>query len=123
MDDMITQLSASNIDDALDALDYVTEKTGDKAAMGSKAATKIDTHPERRFKAALEAYKERELANVKAEHPGLRKTQLDDILYKQFQKAPENPFNQLTLAYDASKDDKLDALQKERAETAKRLGS
>lgn len=80
---MISQLSASNIDDALDALDVVNEKTGDKAAMGSKAA-QVDAHPERRFKAALEAYKEREYQDTRKENPGLRKTQIDDILYKQF---------------------------------------
>ncbi|KDN53377.1 DUF1014-domain-containing protein [Tilletiaria anomala UBC 951] len=119
---MISSLSASNIDDAIDAIDLATEKTWDKAAMGSKAA-QIDSHPERRFKAAFEAYKERETPNVKKEHPGLRKTQVDDILYKQFQKAPENPFNQLTVAYDAGKTEKMAALQATREETAKRLGS
>lgn len=81
---MIKQLSASNIDDAIDALDVVNEKTGDKAVMGSKAAQQVDTHPERRFKSALEAYKEREFADARKENPGLRKTQIDDILYKQF---------------------------------------
>ncbi len=119
---MITQLSASNIDDALDAMDYVGEKTGDKAAMGSKAA-KIDTHPERRFKAAFEAFKERETPNFKADNPGLRKTQLDDIMYKAFQKHPDNPFNQVHASYDADKDTKLNLLQQKRDEIGKRLGS
>ena len=122
IDDVVTSLSASNINDALDAMDFVAEKTSDKAAMGSKAA-QIDSHPERRFKAAFEAWKEAERPRFKEENPGLRKTQLDDIMYKAFQKAPENPFNQLNVAYDADKETKLELLQKKREEVGKRLGS
>lgn len=46
---------------------------------------------QRRFKAAFEAYLEREMPELKKSHPGLRKQQMHDMLYKQFQKAPENP--------------------------------
>ena len=46
-------------------MDIANEKT-DKASLGAKAAKGVDAHPERRFKAAFEAYKENEL-------PGLRK--------------------------------------------------
>lgn len=65
-----TSFSASGIDDALDMLNLVGSRT-DKAAVGSQAA-KIETHPERRFKAAFEAYKEQQLPILKKEHPGLR---------------------------------------------------
>lgn len=41
-----------------------TEKT-DKASVGARAGVGVDTHPERRFKAAFEAYKERELPELK----------------------------------------------------------
>lgn len=34
-----------------------------------------------------------------------------EILHKQFQKAPENPFNQVSVAYNASKDDRLETLK------------
>lgn len=34
-----------------------------------------------------------------------------DIIYKQFQKAPENPFNQQSMAYNATKEEKLSALK------------
>ena len=65
---------------------------------------------QRRFKAAFEAYKERELSNVKIEvcvqsvpedianrlrafqRPGLRLQQYHELLFKQFQKSPDNPY-------------------------------
>lgn len=106
----------------------------------------IEKHPERRYKAAFEAYLEREMPILKVEHPGLRKNQMQDMLHKQFQKAPENPsvskhlisaplpldaaaetscmfhvyvdyrFNQVSVAYNATKGDKVAALQESRAE-------
>lgn len=73
---------------------------------GSAKAKDIEKHPERRFKAALAAYEERELPRIKAENPGLRLTQLKELVYKAFQKAPENPFNQANvLAYNATQDE------------------
>lgn len=112
-------MSASNIDDALDALSIANEKT-DTASQGSKAA-QLERHPERRFKAAFEAFKDREMTRIKQERPGMRSQQYHDALYKEFQKHPDNPFNQLTVAYDATKDEKLMALQSKRDATARRL--
>jgi len=111
--------SATGIDNAIDLLEVVTAKM-DKASVGQQAAG-LERHPERRFKAAFEAYKEREMPNVRAEHPGLRLQQYQDLLYKQFQKSPENPFNQVTVAYDASKDEKVDALRKKKTAVEERL--
>lgn len=79
----ITTLSANNLDDALDALSIVNERT-DKAAQGSKAAD-LERHPERRFKAAFESFKEREMARIKQERPNMRSQQYHDALYKEFQ--------------------------------------
>ncbi|KNZ56579.1 hypothetical protein VP01_2371g1 [Puccinia sorghi] len=119
----VPEFSARNI--ALDLLDIANEKT-DKASLGAKAAKGVDAHPERRFKAAFEAYKENELPGLRKEvstsafpfiichslkQPGLRLQQYHDLLYKQFQKHPDNPFNQVTVAYDATKEDKVAALQ------------
>ncbi|KAF5353180.1 hypothetical protein D9757_012655 [Collybiopsis confluens] len=115
----VESYAATGIDNALDLLEVVTAKM-DKASVGSQAAG-IEKHPERRFKAAFEAYQERELPNLKEEHPGLRLQQYKDLLYKQFQKSPENPYNQATLAYDASKDDKVQALNSKRAQIEERL--
>ncbi|GAA5813251.1 hypothetical protein MFLAVUS_006726 [Mucor flavus] len=54
----------------------------------------IEKHPERRFKNALKEYEEREVKNFRAQYPGLRLSQLKEIMYKEFQKSPDNPFNQ-----------------------------
>ncbi|TKA51011.1 hypothetical protein B0A53_05703 [Rhodotorula sp. CCFEE 5036] len=114
-----SSFSASGIDDALDALSLATSKT-DKASVGSQAA-KIETHPERRFKAAFEAYKEEQLPIMKKEYPGLRLQQYNDRLYESFKKSPQNPFNQAHMAHNATKDDKVSALQAQKAEIARRL--
>ncbi|PWN93754.1 DUF1014-domain-containing protein [Acaromyces ingoldii] len=119
IDDALQSLSASNIDDALDALSIATEKT-DKASQGTKAA-QLERHPERRFKAAFEAFKEREMDRIKQERPGMRSQQYHDALYKEFQKHPDNPFNQLTVAYDATKEEKLAALKGKKDAVEKRL--
>ncbi|TFY66627.1 hypothetical protein EVG20_g4462 [Dentipellis fragilis] len=111
--------AATGIDNALDLLEVVTAKM-DKASVGNQAAG-IERHPERRYKAAFEAYCERELPILKEEHRGLRLQQYKDLLHKQFQKSPENPFNQQTVSYDASKEEKVEALSKRQAEVAERL--
>ncbi|KAJ2974144.1 hypothetical protein NUW54_g11937 [Trametes sanguinea] len=102
-----------------ESLEVVTAKM-DKASVGSQAAN-LERHPERRFKAAFEAYKERELPKARQEHPGLRLQQYHDLLYKQFQKSPENPFNQVVVSYDASKEERVEALSRKKAEIAERL--
>ncbi|KAG5723836.1 Coiled-coil domain-containing protein 124 like protein [Termitomyces sp. T112] len=115
----IESYAATGIDNALDLLEVVNAKM-DKASIGQQAAG-IERHPERRFKAAFEAYQERELPKIKIEHPGLRLQQYKDLLYKQFQKSPENPFNQTTVAYDATKEEKVKALGDKRAQVEERL--
>ncbi|KAJ7063634.1 DUF1014-domain-containing protein [Mycena amicta] len=116
---LVESFAATGIDNALDLLDVVNAKT-DKASVGQQAAG-IERHPERRFKAAFEAYQERELPNIREEHPGLRLQQYKDLLFKAFQKSPENPFNQTVVAYDASKEDKVDALKQKKAQVEQRL--
>ncbi|GAA5964493.1 hypothetical protein JCM21900_002968 [Sporobolomyces salmonicolor] len=111
--------SASGIDDALDMLSLVGSKT-DKASLGSQAS-KIDTHPERRYKAAFEAYKEEQLPILKKEYPGLRLQQYNDRMYENFKKSPLNPFNQVSIAYNSTKADKVAALQAQKDEIARRL--
>lgn len=54
----------------------------------------IEKHPERRFKNALKEFEEREIKNFRSQYPGLRLSQLKEIMYKEFQKSPDNPFNQ-----------------------------
>mmetsp|Transcript_7083 Transcript_7083/g.24667 ORF Transcript_7083/g.24667 Transcript_7083/m.24667 type:complete len:89 (-) Transcript_7083:93-359(-) len=76
-----------------------------KEASGVDAATdlltnlntedeKSDAHPERRRKAAFKAYEEREIPRIRAENPGLKLSQIKEIIFKNWQKSPENPMNQ-----------------------------
>ncbi|KAL0581214.1 hypothetical protein V5O48_000802 [Marasmius crinis-equi] len=118
-DGKIESYTATGIDNALDLLEVVNAKM-DKASIGSQAAG-IERHPERRFKAAFEAYQDRELPKLRAEHPGLRLQQYKDLLFKQFQKSPENPFNQAQVAYNASKEDKVQVLKEKQSEVEERL--
>ncbi|KAI9321406.1 hypothetical protein BX666DRAFT_972793 [Dichotomocladium elegans] len=112
----IPEFSASNIDDAIDLLSL---NDGGQAPITSKD---VDRHPERRFKAALAAYEERELPRFKKDHPGLRLNQYKDLIYKAFQKSPENPFNQANvLAYNATTDQVRDLKDKRRQELEDRL--
>ncbi|GAB5588210.1 hypothetical protein Unana1_03110 [Umbelopsis nana] len=104
---VIPEFSASNLDDAIDLL--TLDGPGSGSAGGPKNKD-VEKHPERRFKAALAAYTEREMPRVKAENPGLRKQQMEQIIYKDFQKSPENPFNQANvLTYNATQDDVQDS--------------
>lgn len=93
------ELSASGIDDALNALAL----TGRDGGVGNK---EIDRHPERRVKAAFAAFEEKRTPELRKEHPGLRLQQIKNLVFKEFQKSPENPMNQDTnVSYNASRDD------------------
>lgn len=66
----------------------------------------MDRHPERRFKAAYAAYEERRLPELREEHKGLRLGQMKELIKKEFEKSPENPFNQAgIISYDATRDE------------------
>ena len=89
----IAALNASGIDNALDAL-----------SLTANSQDKIDRHPERRFKAAYTVYEERRLEEMKDEK-GLRRQQKVELIRKEFEKSPENPFNQVAGSYNMSKED------------------
>jgi hypothetical protein len=107
-------LSASGIDNALDAL-----------SLTSKSDTKIDRHPERRFKAAYAQFEERRLKEMDSDGSGagLRLNQKKEKIKKEFERSPENPFNQLTARYDASKEELAELKEKERSKIEARLTS
>jgi len=107
-------LNASGIDNALDALSLT----------GSADAGKIDKHPERRFKAAFAKFEERRLAEMEADGSGkgLRQNQKVMQIRKEFEKSPDNPFNQVTASYDATRDEVKDIKEQERAKIEARLG-
>ncbi|KAE8148268.1 hypothetical protein BDV25DRAFT_141940 [Aspergillus avenaceus] len=103
-------LNASGIDNALDAL-----------SLTGKESSKVDRHPERRFKAAYAAYEARRMPEVEEDHPGLRRQQRIELIKKEFEKSDENPFNQVHVAFDASKDEIAAVRDAERKKTEARL--
>ena len=109
--DALGSLNATGIDNALDAL-----------TLTSGAQDKIDKHPERRFKAAYAAFEERRLDEMKDEK-GLRRQQKVDQIRKEFEKHPDNPFNQVNASYNSTRDDLADIREKEKAKVENRLGS
>lgn len=105
-------LNATGIDNALDAL----EISGDSKGM------KMDRHPERRFAAAYKVYEEKRLPEIKQEHPGLRRNQQIEVIRKEFEKHPDNPFNAETnVRFDATKEELASAKQKVKEGVEKRL--
>lgn len=54
-----------------------------------------DRHPEKRLKAAFKAYEEAQLPVVKSQNPSLKLSQLKQIIFKEWQKSPENPLNKI----------------------------
>ncbi|OQV22605.1 putative Coiled-coil domain-containing protein 124 [Hypsibius exemplaris] len=60
----------------------------------------IDKHPEKRVRAAYSTFEEREMVRLKAEYPNFRLSQLKQMLKKEWQKSPDNPFNQPTRSFN-----------------------
>lgn len=58
-----------------------------------------DKHPEKRMKAAYTAYEERRLKELKLENPSLRLSQLKQMIFKEWQKSPENPLNKVQIIF------------------------
>ena len=104
-------LNATGIDNALDALSLTS----------NNASEKIDRHPERRFKAAYAAYEARRMPELEEEHKGLRKQQRIDAIRKEFERSPENPFNQARAQFDSTKEEIKEMKEQERAKVEARL--
>jgi hypothetical protein len=104
----LAALNATGIDNALDALSLTGANN-----------EKLDRHPERRFPAAYKAYEERRLEEMKDEK-GLRRQQKIDQIRKEFEKHPDNPFNQVNARYDMSKEE-LAALKESEREKKEAL--
>lgn len=106
-------LNATGIDNALDALSLTAGSTD-----------KIDKHPERRFKAAYAAFEERRLKEMDEDGSGqgLRQNQKKEKIRKEFEKSEDNPFNQVSAAYDASKEEVRALREAERQKIESRLG-
>ena len=106
-------LNATGIDNALDALSLTSTNPSDK----------IDRHPERRFKAAYAAYEARRMPELEEEHKGLRKKQREDMIRKEFERSPENPFNQVNARFDTTKEELREMKEQERDKVEARLAA
>jgi hypothetical protein len=65
-----------------EALSAITAALGD---------LKLDAHPEKRMKALHTAFEERRLKELMAEKPNLKRSQYNEMIWKEWQKSPENP--------------------------------
>lgn len=106
-------LNATGIDNALDALSLTTADS-----------SKIDKHPERRFKAAFAAFEERRLKEMDEDGSGagLRQNQKRERIRKEFEKSEDNPFNQVNAKYDSTRDEIKEIREKEKGKIEERLG-
>lgn len=86
-------------------------------------AAKIDKHPERRFKAAFTAFEERRLKEMESDGSGqgLRQNQKREKIRKEFEKSEENPFNQVSARYDATKEELKELKEAEKRKIEARL--
>lgn len=99
-DDLVTENANQVVASSLSAGD-VEARTVEEAISALSTSDELDKHPERRMKAAFKKYEEEQLPLLKIENPGMRKSQLKQLLFKQWQKSPENPFNQQHSSYNA----------------------
>ncbi|KAJ2517338.1 hypothetical protein GGI11_001340 [Coemansia sp. RSA 2049] len=116
----IESFAASNLDDALNLMDSLNEPSssvpsgstsGGTASLGGAAAL-VDRHPERRAKAAYKLFLDREIPRMREENPALRLSKIRDLLWKEWQKSPENPLNVSRVAHNASQAE-VDAIVEE----------
>lgn len=82
-------VTASNVEDAI-------------AALSVKDEVAVDKHPEKRMKAAYEAFEKERLPQLKAEKSNMRLSQLKQIMKKEWMKHPDNPLNQRLAAMRAN---------------------
>lgn len=57
-------------------------------------------HPEKKAKAAYQKFIEDRTPELKKEYPNLKRSQLLTVIYKEWKKSPQNPFNQKIIEYN-----------------------
>jgi hypothetical protein len=107
----VSALNATGIDNALDALSLAGE---------ASASEQLDRHPERRVKAAYTVFELRRLEEMKDDKT-LRRQQKIELIRKEFEKSPENPFNQVSGTYNATRDELQAIKDSERTKIETRL--
>eukprot|EP01102_Stenamoeba_stenopodia_P011992 TRINITY_DN3731_c0_g1_i2.p1 TRINITY_DN3731_c0_g1~~TRINITY_DN3731_c0_g1_i2.p1 ORF type:complete len:257 (+),score=100.98 TRINITY_DN3731_c0_g1_i2:59-772(+) len=75
----------------------IDARSVEEALSGLGVTDGKDKHPEKRLKAAYLAYESANLPVLRQENPGLKLSQYKEMLWKQWQKSPENPLNQIAV--------------------------
>lgn len=60
---------------------------------------------------------------MEEEYKGLRRNQRIELVRKEFEKSPENPFNQVSAQFDSTKEEIKEMKAKEREKTEARLAA
>jgi len=87
-------VDAGNLDQAVSSLSVLNENKNKKS----------DRHPEKRLKNAFADYQEKHLSTLRASNPTLKLSQIKEMLWKSWLKAPENPLNQINNSDDSHAD-------------------
>ena len=58
---------------------------------------------------------------MEEEHKGLRKNQRIELIRKEFERSPENPFNQANARFDSTREEIKEIKEQERDKTEARL--
>ena len=63
------------------------------------------------------------MPELEEEHKGLRKKQREDMIRKEFERSPENPFNQVNARFDTRKEELREMQEQERDKVEARLAA
>lgn len=58
----------------------------------------VDSHPERRMKKAHQDFEASMMEKLKAEYPSLKRSQLKEMIWREWQRSPQNPLNKAAKA-------------------------
>ncbi|KAI0450697.1 hypothetical protein F5B21DRAFT_507998 [Xylaria acuta] len=97
-------LSGSGIDSSLDVFDVIDASKN----------IKLELHPERRFPQAFAAFRERREKEMKEEGIKLKYSQRLERIRDEFSSSPENPFLQVHINHNATREEKQAAIQAEK---------
>lgn len=108
MDKEYVNPNYSNFNESNDNGIEVIDASGVNEALTEITLNELDKHPEKRMRAAWNAYFEQQLPIFKAEYPNAKRSQLIDMIQKEFKKSPDNPVyrQQLLLNKELEKQDK-----------------
>eukprot|EP00879_Flechtneria_rotunda_P009796 GHRR01010246.1.p2 GENE.GHRR01010246.1~~GHRR01010246.1.p2 ORF type:complete len:127 (+),score=48.55 GHRR01010246.1:754-1134(+) len=80
-------------EDAVEARS-MEQAIGALQSLGVADSPASDKHPEKRMRAAWKTFEEHNLPLLRMEKPNLKQNQYRDMLWKIWQKSPDNPLNQ-----------------------------